>query len=145
MYTGKLSRDTMGDMMPDDIPHTDDKTKRKSHPRAKECLITSLVSVAPFVCGVVLIFSGDYTELPFYFVGYGTVVVALCCISLCVAQPLGILLGIDSLVQIRKDSSYCGKGYAIAGITISFLQVAVIACLYWKGSLGVWYCYLLTI
>ncbi len=107
MYAGKLSRDTMGDMMPDDIPHTDDKAKRKSHPGAKASLFLSLVSVAPFVCGVVLIFSGDYTELSFDFVGYGTVIVTLCCISLCVAQPLGILLGIDSLVQIRKDSSYC--------------------------------------
>lgn len=135
----------MVDMMPDDISHSDDKAKRKTHSRAKASLFLSLVSVAPFVCGVVLIFSGDYTELPFYFVGYGTVIVALCYISLCVTHPLGVMCGVDSLVQIRKDRSYCGKEYAIAGISISTFQLAVVGCLYWRGTLMVWYSYLLTI
>ncbi len=137
--------DIMLDMMPDDIPHTGDTAKRKIHPMAKDCLIMSLVSAAPLVCGLVTLFLDDFTELPFYFVGYGTVIVALCYISLFLTQPLGVMCGVDSLVQIRKDSSYCGKEYAIAGITISTFQLVVIGCLYCRGTLMVWHSYLLTI
>ncbi len=144
LMTGRLGHDIIFDMMPDDIPHTDDKVKRKIHPRAKDCFIFSLVSVAPLVCGLVTLFLDDFTELPFYFVGCGTAIVALCYISLFLTHPVGIMCGVDSLVQIRKDSSYSGKEYAIAGITISTFQLAVIGCLYWRGTLMVWHSYLLT-
>ena len=91
-------------MMPDDIPHTDDKAKRKIHPRAKDCFIISLAPIA--------VFAWPDPDL----------VIVLLLIAF-LFQPFGIWLGIYSLVRIRKDSSYCGKGYAITGIIISTLIV----------------------
>ena len=111
----------MVDMMPDDIPHADDKAKRKIHPRAKDCLRISLIPAGLLACGFVLT-SFDYPDVLYAVRTYG---MALFYTSL-VSQPFGVLLGIYSLVQIRKDRSYSGTGYAVAGIIISL--ISIIAC-----------------
>lgn len=118
-------------MMPDDTPHIDDKVKRKIHPRAKDCFIISLVPVALIGCFGGILFL-DYVSPGNEIFIYGKLIVGLLCIAV-PAQPLGILLGIYSLVQIRKDRSYCGKGYAIAGIIISTIAILLVA---WPYLLG---------
>jgi hypothetical protein len=40
-------------------------------------------------------------------------------------QPLGLILGIFSLVQMRKYPTYTGNFYAISGIVISIFSVIV--------------------
>ncbi|MCD6394894.1 MAG: hypothetical protein J7M40_15500 [Planctomycetes bacterium] len=124
----------MGDMMPDDIPHTDDKAKRKIHPGAMGCFIISLVSVGLLVGGLVLLFIvNSLAEDPFFLVFgiyalldawatiiWGLIVWALL-VSSFLAQFFGIALGIWSLLEMREDRLCRGKGYAIAGITISTL------------------------
>lgn len=107
-------------MMPDDIPHTDDKAKRKIHPEAIWCLLISLVPVALYVCLI-----GFKANASYFMSARSILMTGLFIISM-FAQPPGICLGIYSLVQIRKDGSYCGKGYAIAGITISATTVILI-------------------
>ena len=114
----------MGDMMPDDIPHTDDKAKRKIHPRAKDCFVISLVRAALIGCFLGILFLDDVFPGNEIFI-YGKLIAGLLLIVV-PAQPLGILLGIYSLVQIRKNSSYYGKVYAIAGITISTTSIIMI-------------------
>ncbi len=97
----------MVDMMPGDMPHTDDKAKRKIHQGAKICLIISLVLVALLVCGFVLLPLYYSTELtydmgdPYPFTKYDKPMDVSSLISLC-TQPFGILLGIYALVQIKK-------------------------------------------
>ncbi len=132
----------MVDMMPDDIPHTDDKAKRKIHPLAKACFIISLVQAALMGCDFGLPLLPESIASPDFWFFAGFMGMVLMVISTC-AQPLGILLGICSLVQVRRNHSYCGKRYAIAGITISTFQLAVIGCLYYREALVVWHNFLL--
>ena len=132
-------------MMPDDIPHTDDKAKRKIHPLAKGCFIISLVPVVLLFVGLVFLFIDSYAEAASGFVGYGGIIMALTILAALVlslfAQPAGILLGICSLLEMREDRSYCGKAYAIAGMVISTLATAAIILLkplwlrwfFWRG------------
>lgn len=137
MYAGWLGRDIILDMMPDDIPHTDDKAKRKIHPMAMGCFFISFVSVGLLVGGLVLRFIiNSSAEAPFLVFGiyaildawaaiiWGSMVWALL-VSSFLAQSFGIVLGIWSLLEMREDRSCRGKGYAIAGITISTLVFLV--------------------
>jgi len=122
----------MGDMMPDDIPHTDDKAKRKSHPGAKASFFLSLVPLVLLACGYVVFLLDGFIERPygFYLACFNAIPVLF--LTSLWAQPLGILLGIYSLVQIRKNCSCCGKGYAITGIIISTLEFVVVIAIYWQ-------------
>ncbi len=116
----------MVDTMHDDTPHTDDKAKRKIHPRAKDCLIISLAPVALYVSGYVVVFVDGFIEHPSdFYLACHNIILVLTTTSLAV-QPLGILLGIYSLVQIRENSSYSGAGYAIAGIITTTLLFLVL-------------------
>ena len=102
--------------MPEDVPNTDDMVIQKSHPRAKDCLIISLVPVVLIGCVEGIYLLGDA-----YFFGDGKVLGLLWLFSL-LAQPFGIILGIFSLVQIRKNPSYCGTVYAVSGILITIFS-----------------------
>ena len=121
-----LNSDTILDMMPDDIPHTDDKAKRKIHPRAMDCFIISLVPVALYASGYVVVFVNGFIEHQSdFYMACQNVLLVWTSASLAV-QPLGIVLGIYSLGQIRENSSCSGAGYAIAGIittTLVFLAL----------------------
>ena len=115
--------------MAEDITYTDDAVEQKNHPRAKDCLIISLVPVVLIGCGIILsLLDNIYPEHHYDFLGYIKMTLALFLISL-LMQPLGIILGIFSLVQIRKESTYCGNYYAITGIIISFFTVIVGLCI----------------
>ena len=92
---------------------TDDKAKRKIHPRAMDCLIISLAPLVPLLLALALAMTETYEGNPF-----DKGIMALLFISI-LAQPCGIFMGIVLLFQIRKNQSYCGKGYVIAGIIIS--------------------------
>lgn len=114
-------------MMPDDIPQTDDKAKRKLHPIAKVCLIISLVLAAPIALQFALTLS-VYFGIPlgffrYFYLMYIEIVVPIFFL-LILEQPIIILLGIYSLVQVKKGYSCRSIVYAIAGIVISALTLA---------------------
>lgn len=117
----------MVDMMPDDMPNTDDKPKRKIHPLAKVCLIISLVLAAPIALQFALTLS-VYFGIPLGFFRYfylmGLEITVPVFFLLILEQPIVILLGVYSLVQVRKGYSCRSIVYAIAGIVISILTLA---------------------
>ena len=105
----------------------DTKAKRKIHPLATACFIISLVPVVLIAFGYEFIKFGPDPRGPFP-EECRMIMLALYIISF-FAQPLGILLGIRSLVHIRIRHSYCGKGFAIAGIIISTALIVLVIVL----------------
>jgi hypothetical protein len=105
--------------------NSDNMGVRKIHPRAKDCFIISLVPAVLFGCGKALASLDDaFPASHFDFVVYGKIIIALFLISL-LMQPLGLILGIFSLVEIRKYPAYTGYFYAISGILISIFSFIV--------------------
>ncbi len=105
----------------------DTKAKRKIHPLATACFIISLVPVVLIAFGYVSIkLELDYFTRPRgpFAEEWRRIMFAL--LIPFFAQPLGILLGICSLVHIRIRHSYCGKGFAIAGIIISTALIVLV-------------------
>lgn len=53
-------------------------------------------------------------------------VCSLCGIPFCLISVVGLVLGIIALVQIKNDPYKRGKGFAIAGVIISSIMVAIL-------------------
>ncbi len=105
--------------------NSDNVEVQKTHPRAKDCFIISLVPMVLLDCGIALSLLDDaFPAHHFDIVVYGKIIIALFLISL-LMQPLGLFLGVLSLVQMRKDPAYKGYFYAISGIIISIISVIV--------------------
>jgi hypothetical protein len=107
------------------VINPDNLEVQKTHPRAKDCFIISLVPMVLFDCGMALTLLDD--AFPAYhldIVGYDKLIICLFLISL-LMQPLGLILGIFSLVQMRKYPTYTGNFYAISGIMISIFSFIV--------------------
>jgi hypothetical protein len=108
-----------------DTSHVAGEVIRANHPRAKDCFFISIVPPALVVCMAVL--SGIDPFIDNYFPAEAIIKLLIVLLFItCILQPLGILLGIFSLYAIRKQSSYCGRRYAIAGIIISSLITCLI-------------------
>jgi hypothetical protein len=103
--------------------NSDNMGVQKTHPRAKDCFIISLVPAVLFCCGKVLAsLDNAYPASHFDIVVFGKIIIALFLISL-LMQPLGLILGIFSLVQMRNDPASTGYFYAISGIMISLFSI----------------------
>lgn len=104
---------------------------KKSHPRAKDCLIISFVSVILIGCTIVIYLGRSVRteQYLFDFSRYEMIIIALLLISLLV-QAYGIILGLYSLAQIKRDSTYGGVNYAISGILISLVSAILILSIF---------------
>ncbi len=137
MYAGWLGRDIILDMMPDDIPHTDDKARKKCHPLAKWCLIISLSPVIFFTCLLGMQGVPDSPSAPMIY--FHLLSTHLCLTLFRVSlwgQSVGILMGLYSLVLIYEGRSYYGKRYAIPGIVISGIIFFVWLLIFWAGGIN---------
>lgn len=94
------------------------QSELKCHPRAKDSFI---ISMAPMILFILSIIIGKL-ENKYDMRGVFKTLLLLFLVA-CIIQPLGVLAGIIALYQLRKESSYYGKGYAIAGITISVIAM----------------------